>query len=139
MADDLNEKQKRFCEEYVIDHNGKVAAIRSGYSYDTAAQIASRLLTKAKVQEYIQVLKKAQVKRLERTADDVLEGMWKIAEDCENPASARVSAYSKIGEHLGMFGSKGSVTVYAGADAKFDPARTIIDPPKRDEQGNLVQ
>ena len=28
----LNEKQERFCKEYVIDLNGKQAAIRSGYS-----------------------------------------------------------------------------------------------------------
>lgn len=31
---DLNEKQKRFCEEYLIDLNATQAAIRAGYSID---------------------------------------------------------------------------------------------------------
>ena len=40
----MNEKQERFCAEYVVDHNGTQAAIRAGYSAKTAAPIASRLL-----------------------------------------------------------------------------------------------
>lgn len=32
----LNEKQKRFCEEYLIDLNATQAAIRAGYSEKTA-------------------------------------------------------------------------------------------------------
>lgn len=136
----LTEKQKRFCEEYIIDHNATAAAARAQYSADTATQAGSRLLTKAKVQEYIQELKSKQILRLEKTADDVLSALWSISEDLENPASARVSALGKIGEHMGMFGSKNGVHVHtAAAEVRFDPPRTIVDPPPRDSHGNLIQ
>ena len=46
-------KQKRFCEEYLIDTNGTQAAIRAGYSKKTARQIADRLLSKGDIKTYI--------------------------------------------------------------------------------------
>lgn len=53
---ELTAKQKRFCEEYVIDFNGKQAAIRTGYSPKTANEQASRLLTNVNVKKYISEL-----------------------------------------------------------------------------------
>lgn len=49
----LNEKQKRFCDEYVIDYNATQSAIRAGYSANSARITASKLLTKANIQKYI--------------------------------------------------------------------------------------
>lgn len=45
----LTPKQQRFVEEYLIDLNGKQAAIRVGYSPATAEVTASRLLSNVKV------------------------------------------------------------------------------------------
>lgn len=45
----LTNKQLAFCREYVIDSNGKQAAIRAGYSEHTAESQASRLLSNVKV------------------------------------------------------------------------------------------
>lgn len=45
----LTPKMKRFCQEYVVDYNGKQAAIRAGYSENSAASIASENLTKPNV------------------------------------------------------------------------------------------
>lgn len=53
----LNDKQRRFCQEYIIDYNGTQAAIRAGYSKNTAAMQASRLLINDKVSEYLNELK----------------------------------------------------------------------------------
>ncbi len=50
----LTPKQKRFCEEYLIDMNATQAAIRAGYSERTAYSMGQRLLKKVEVQEYIQ-------------------------------------------------------------------------------------
>ena len=36
MAKKLTDKQKAFCDEYLVDLNGKQAAIRAGYSEKTA-------------------------------------------------------------------------------------------------------
>lgn len=41
----LTDRQKTFCEEYLIDLNATQAAIRAGYSPATANRIGSRLLT----------------------------------------------------------------------------------------------
>lgn len=55
LADELglNPKQKRFCDEYLIDFNGTQAAIRAGYSENCAAVIASENLTKPNIKSYI--------------------------------------------------------------------------------------
>ena len=62
----LNEKQKQFCEEYIIDLNGTQAAIRAGYSAKTANEQAAQLLAKLSIQEYVQKIKN---KRSERVKD----------------------------------------------------------------------
>lgn len=53
----LNDKQKKFCEEYMLDYNAKEAAIRSGYSEKTAKQIGYENLTKPYFKTYIEELK----------------------------------------------------------------------------------
>ena len=57
METELSDKQKRFCEEYCLDWNGTKAAIRAGYSEQTAAVIASENLIKPNIQAYIQLIK----------------------------------------------------------------------------------
>lgn len=49
----MTNKQKRFCEEYLIDCNATQAAIRAGYSEKTAKVVAAKLLTKANLRAYI--------------------------------------------------------------------------------------
>lgn len=46
-------KQKRFCDEYLIDLNATQAAIRSGYSKNYANTNASKLLQITTIKEYI--------------------------------------------------------------------------------------
>jgi len=76
--DDLTDKQKRFCEEYIIDLNATQAAIRAGYSKNRAGEIGYQLLQKTTIQKELQRLKKAREKRTEITADRVLEELAKI-------------------------------------------------------------
>lgn len=76
---DLNEKQKRFCEEFLIDLNATRAATRAGYSEKTAYSIGSELLNKPEVQSYISHLKQLRSDRTEITADRVVEELAKIA------------------------------------------------------------
>lgn len=49
----MTEKQKRFCDEYLIDLNATQAAIRAGYSERTANRIASENLSKPDIKSYI--------------------------------------------------------------------------------------
>lgn len=49
----LSDKQEKFCYEYCIDLNATQAAIRAGYSENTARSIASNLLTKVNIKTRI--------------------------------------------------------------------------------------
>lgn len=104
---DLTDKQQRFCEEYVVDLNATQAAIRAGYSANTAEAQGSRLLRNVKVQAYVAQLQEATSKRLAFDAEYVVRGLMREAEDMElGSGSSRVSALEKLGKHLGMFTDK---------------------------------
>lgn len=49
----MTPKQKRFCDEYLIDTNATQAAIRAGYSEKTAKVIGAENLTKPDIRAYI--------------------------------------------------------------------------------------
>lgn len=75
----LTPKQRRFCQEYLIDFNGSAAAIRAGYSKKTAAIIASENLTKPNIQAELNKLRGKAEKRTEITSDRVLEELAHVA------------------------------------------------------------
>jgi phage terminase small subunit len=75
----LTPKQEKFCQEYMIDLNATQAAIRAGYSKDTANRIASENLTKPDIQEFITILRLETSKRTEITIDAVLNEYRKLA------------------------------------------------------------
>ena len=75
----MTKKQKRFIEEYLIDLNATQAAIRAGYSPDTAKSIGSENLTKPDIKAQIA---RAMAERSRRTgvnADRVIMELAKIA------------------------------------------------------------
>jgi len=74
----MTEKQKRFCDEYLIDLNATQAAIRAGYSSRSADKIGSQLLGKTRVQEKI---RESQAELRERngiTQDSVVKELANI-------------------------------------------------------------
>lgn len=76
---ELTAKQKAFVQEYLIDLNATQAAIRAGYSADTARQIAATLLSNVNIQEALQEAMAAREKRTEITQEMVLRELAKIA------------------------------------------------------------
>ncbi len=75
----LTPKQKRFCEEYVIDLNGTQAAIRAGYSENSANVISSENLAKPNIKEYITELQKEISERNKITVDECVSLLAKMA------------------------------------------------------------
>ena len=69
----MTDKQKIFCQEYLIDLNATQAAIRAGYSVKTAQEQSSRLLSNVMVQREIERLKAERSRRTGITADRVLQ------------------------------------------------------------------
>ena len=75
----MTKKQKKFVEEYLIDLNATQAAIRAGYSPDTAGSIGSENLKKPEIRVRIE---KAMAERSKRTGinqDRIIEELAKIA------------------------------------------------------------
>lgn len=75
----MRDKQKRFCEEYLIDLNATQAAIRAGYSPKTAGQIGNRLLKNVQIRARIAAARAEQSKRTGVNADRVIRELARIA------------------------------------------------------------
>ena len=76
----LTDKQEMFCREYLIDLNATQAAIRAGYSDNTARKIGSENLTKPDIAQRIIDLKSERNERVEINADYVLRRLVEIDE-----------------------------------------------------------
>ena len=105
----LTEKQKRFCEEYLIDLNATQAAVRAGYSEKTAFSIGVENLRKPLIQEYLQRLMQERSDRTRVSADKVLQELERIAmTETEITGKEKMKALELLGKHLGMFSNGGS-------------------------------
>ena len=108
---DLNHRQQRFVEEFIVDLNCTQAAVRAGYSVKTAKQIGSRLLTHVDVQAAIEEGKADLAERTGKSQEWVIEKLTAVhdasmekSEDggFANPAAANKSL-ELIGKHGGMW------------------------------------
>lgn len=74
----MTEKQKRFCDEYLIDLNATQAAIRAGYSERTAYSIGTENLRKPEISAYINSRMEEKNKELIADQDEVLKYLTSV-------------------------------------------------------------
>ena len=117
----LNEMQKRFVDEYIIDLNATQAAIRAGYSEKTAYSQGQRLLKNVEIQTLIQQRKEDRSERTEITQDMVLKELALIAFSRATDYAAVVekTAYTqnKDGERVPMLDANGKPITFKTVDA----------------------
>ena len=90
----LTPKQKRFCDEYLIDLNATKAAIRAGYSERTANEQGARLLAKVSVKAHID----EEMARIHsETIADAEEVMRYLTSVLRGESEAHVLARDEIG------------------------------------------
>lgn len=113
MTAALNERQKRFIAEYLIDLNATQAAVRAGYSQKTAYSMGQRLLKKVEIQDEIQKAMRQRQERTEINQDYVIEKLKEIAEMSASDMAISDLKYANkirvlelLGKHLGMFDGK---------------------------------
>jgi len=75
---ELTAKQRAFVREYLIDLNATQAAIRAGYSSDTAGAIGAENLKKPQIEAAISAAMNLRAERTDITADRVLKELAKI-------------------------------------------------------------
>ena len=118
---ELNEKQQRFVEEYMIDLNATQAAIRAGYSVKNAASIGAQLLKKTQVQRAIARAKAERSRRTGITSDRVLQELARIAfvnaADLIDPETAQVLPDA----------SPDDLKVISGVKVKYVPHKELND------------
>jgi phage terminase small subunit len=76
---ELNEKQKAFVREYLVDLCATKAAERAGYSKQTAYAQGSRLLKHDEIARQIESGMAKRANKTGVTAEKVLERLWQIA------------------------------------------------------------
>ncbi len=105
MTDDLNEKQKQFGREYMVDFDVSAAYTRAGYSEKSAQSAGSRLLRDPRMKAYIEELGVEAAERADLTIDSVLKNLRedrKAAREAGQYGPA-VRADELLGKYLAMF------------------------------------
>ena len=74
----MTEKQKRLCDEYLIDLNATQSAIRAGYSEKTAYSAGQRTLKNVEVKKYIEERMKKKNDKLIADQDEVLRYLTSV-------------------------------------------------------------
>lgn len=143
----MNERQKRFCDEYLIDCNATQAAIRAGYSKKYAHTNASKLLQITTINDYISSRMNEKESELIAKQDEVLQyltsvlrgksrssivvvesiGVYSKAREMEKAPDEkeRLKAAEMLGKRYGMFKEKVDVggtipVVISGGDELED-------------------
>jgi len=112
----LNEKQKKFCDEYLKTGNATQSYLLAGYNIgEKVAKVnASRLLTNANVIEYIK--ERQQQVSNERIADiqEAQEVVTELMRDKAQHASSRLKAAELLGKFQGGFTESINVNARVG-------------------------
>ena len=119
----LNEKQKRFCEEYVIDLNATQASIRAGYSKKTARTISSEHLTKPNIQSYIAELQVEISAKTGITIENTVKFIKDVSEEAREGGDATnaLKGADLLMKHLGGYekdNTQSSVTIINSTNGK---------------------
>lgn len=100
----LTDKQLLFATEYIKTANATQAALKAGYSENSARQQGSRLLSNANVSQYIQTHMEQKNKNTIATADEVLQYLSRVMNGEEKDAfglDVSVADRTKAAELLG--------------------------------------
>lgn len=102
----LTAKQQAFIKEYLIDLNSTQAAIRAGYSVNTAAEIGFENLRKPHIKQSIDEAMNKRSEKLEISAEYVLTKLKGITDSEEEKTSDRLKGLELLGKHLKLFTDK---------------------------------
>ena len=97
----LNDRQERFCYEYVLHLNATKAAINAGYSEKTAYSIGSENLKKPEIQERIRYMQNNLAETAQLSALRVLKEHEKIAFNDEEKTADKQKSLDSINNMLG--------------------------------------
>lgn len=150
----LTDKQAQFVVEYLVDLNATQAAIRAGYSENTAGVIGCENLKKPKILAALQDAMEKRARRVEVSADYVLNNLTEVVERCmqrepvmvgrgadrhqliddrgryvwQFDANGVTRALKLVGQHLAMFTEKRDAEFGGEPELDINIRHTIVDP-----------
>ena len=131
----MTDKQKRFCEEYLIDLNATQAAIRAGYKEKTAYSQGQRLLKKVEVQKQIEEGKKNLSERVKVTQERVIEELSCIA-------FSKASDYAEVIEKDRMTESEDGIMIpildHEGKPVKYKTVEPVLTDDLTEDQKRAI-
>ena len=140
-TNELNERQKKFCNEYLIDLNATQAAIRAGYSQKTAYSMASENLRKPEIQKYIQELQEGIKKRNRISQDEIIQDLIEIKNRCMQ--NVPVMYFDRIDKEWKHEGSDCGEPLYKfdsnGANKALDQLCKILGAYEKDNKQTQTQ
>lgn len=112
MADDTHKKltyrQELFANEFLKDFTASKAALRAGYSDQTARKVGYQLLMKPHIAARIEALQGERSKRTKIDSDEILRRLARIAEHTEREGdyNAALRSLELLGKNLAMWTDK---------------------------------
>ena len=113
VSERVDQRHRRFAEEYSVDHNGAQAAIRAGYAVARAKQTAWRLLQKPDVAQMVARLDEEKSEELGISRRLVVQRAEHFIEGAmagDYPGNVGMRALELEAKLLGLFGERSEHT-----------------------------
>ena len=137
MPELKNERQERFCQEYLLKLNYTEAAKAAGYSERSAASQGSALMKNPEILARVRELRKERMERMALDADFVLHELIDTYLKCKNPTPVLVwdpKTRQNVPNGVYQFDSKGALKALDQIGQHLN-TRGLSDP----EKSNLLQ
>ena len=125
----LTGKQKKFVEEYLIDLNGRQAAIRAGYSENGSEKTAYELLRKPHIDKALRERQEKAIKKSHVTPEWVLGKIAKTitAAELEGKHNEVLRGCELLGRHYSLFVDRTEVTGKDGEAIQYEKTKEDAD------------
>lgn len=116
----MNQRQRAFCEAYLLSGNATEAAIKAGYSPKSARSIGQRLLTFADIREYL-AQRNAQIIAENTATLEEIYSFWSVTmrDQASKPAD-RLKASELLSKALTLERTRSEERAAAGTLNPFD-------------------
>lgn len=124
LAKAMTVRELKFCEEYLIDFEGKAAAIRAGYAPKWADRQAHLLLQKNHIRAYIDITSQSkEAKIMSVTPDYIIQRITAIINAPEARDGDKLRGLEMLARHLGMFIDRQEITGKDGGAIEVENRR----------------
>lgn len=119
----LTPRQRRFCDEYILDFNGAAAAVRAGYSTNYPDRQAHQLLKNKGIAAYIDYLTASRASKIMSVDPDwVMQGVVKVINEAEKSGD-KLRGFELVAKILGMLTDKHEITGKDGGAIEVEQRR----------------